>query len=743
MSAPKIEEKSTYCRICEPMCGLIATVEDGRLVKLRADKDDPHSKGFSCTKGVAMTEVVNDPDRITVPMRRVGGPGEFEPCTWDEALDDIAARFKALRSTHGKKALAVHEGNPPYFSYSAAFWGKNFACALGTPWFYGINSEDGASRVAAYKILYGHMAHMAIPDIPRADVMLVLGANPWVSKGSFVHDPRIREHMTGIIDRGGRIFVVDPRRTQTAKAFTHVPIKAGTDAQFLLSVLHVIVAEKLHDEAFLARWTSGFEQWRHILTRFAPEVTQAQTGIPAETVREVARAIGTAKRAVVYGRTGTCTQEFGTLNNVLQDFINIVTGNLQTPGGWVWAWSPVETAMLAEKLNFATFDKVRTRVSGLPDAYGFLPSSALPEEILTPGEGQIRGMMMLGSNPVVTGPSGQRLAHALQQLEIFAAVDLYLNETNSCAHYLLPATSMYEREDVPIQFANRYVRPSLRITEKVIEPIGQCRQEWEILDDLCKRMGLGGAHIYGVERFFARFGLGIKPQQMADLLIRTGKGGDLFGLRRSGWSWKKLATKAPRGVVFHEVQPLAPLKKFIRTPDRKIPMTDPRIMAELARLEQRAGADAAFPLRMIGMREMNSHNSWMHNSPRLMPDSRKHGLRINPRDAAALGLLDGAAADLSSASATIRVEIMLSEEMVAGTVALPHGWGHDGGWQRANAAGGSTSNFLSSQVEVLSGISVLNGIPVNLTPVRPTGTSEGAAAIATTASDATHHTVTV
>ncbi|MGQ0845754.1 MAG: molybdopterin-containing oxidoreductase family protein [Sporichthyaceae bacterium] len=711
---PRTIEKSTYCRICEPMCGLIASVENGRLVGLRADKEDPHSKGFSCTKGVAMTEVVNDPDRLTVPMRRVGGPGEFEATTWEQALDDIAGKFRQLTKEHGPTALAVHEGNPPYFSYSAAFWAKNFACAVGTPWFYGINSEDGASRVAAFKILYGHCAHMPIPDIPRTEVMLVLGANPWVSKGSFLHDPRIREHMTGILDRGGRVFVVDPRRTQTAKTFEHVAINAGTDAWFLLSVLHVLLGEGLYDRAFVEKWTTGFEVWRQAVKRFPPEETEARTGIPAATVYEVARAIGNAKAAVAYGRTGTCTQQFGTLNNVLQDFVNIVTGNLQRAGGWVWAWSPVNTATMAERLNFASFGKVRTRVRGLPDAYGFLPSSALPEEITTPGTGQIKAIMMLGSNPVVTGPDGHRLAEALQQLDMFAAVDLYMNETNKYAHYLLPATTMYEREDAPIQFANRYVRPSFRVTEPVVEPPGQCRQEWEILDDIAARMGLGAARMFRVERALARRGIKITPRQMADLLIRTGKGGDFYGLRRGGWSWKKYLEKAPRGVVFHEQQPIAPVRSVIKTKDRRIPMADPRILAELDRLERRVPDGADFPLRMIGMREMNSHNSWMHNSPRLMPDRRRHELHVSPADADALGLADGAEAILASRNGAIEVLVKHSGEMTPGTVALPHGWGHSGGWRRANAAGGAISNLLSSEVEELSGISVLNGIPVKL-----------------------------
>lgn len=722
------EDKVTFCRICEPLCGLIATVENGKLLSLRPDKDNPHSKGFACTKGFAMAQVVNDPDRVTVPLRRVGGPGEFEPTTWDQALGDIAQRLATLRRELGPKSIAVHEGNPPYFSYSAVLWGKSFQKAIGTPWFYGINSEDGASRVGAFKILYGHCAHMPIPDYRRTEVLMLIGANPWVSKGSFVHDPRIREHLTDIVGRGGRVFVVDPRRTETAKVFEHVALRAGTDAWFLLSILHVLVERELYDKEFVETWTSGFDEWKMHLKRFSPSATEPITGVPSEVVVEVAEAIGRAKAAVVYGRTGTCTQKFGTLNNVLQDFVNIITGNLQRPGGWVWAWSPVQVAEMAEMTKMATFDAVRTRVADLPDSYGMLPSSALADEITTPGEGQIRAIVMLGSNCVVTGPNGEKLAEALPQLDTFVSLDLYVNETNRYADYILPVTSMYEREDVPLQFFNRYVRPSLQVTEAVADAPGECRQEWEILDEIARRMGLGSADTYWIQRQLARIGLRMTPRLMADLILRTGKGGDLFGLRRSGWSWRKLRERAPHGVVLHEEMPLTPLKKMIRTPGRRIPMTDPRIMSELDRLESEVD-DPRFPLRLIGLREMRSHNSWMHNSERLMPASRRLTLRMNPIDGKEPGLEDGDLARITSKTGSIEVPVTFTDELIEGTVALPHGWGHNGSWQRANAAGGVTSNFLASSdpddLERLAGMSVLNGVPVSVE--RAAGSDDGLA----------------
>jgi formate dehydrogenase len=713
-------EKVTFCRICEPLCGMVATVEDGKLVSLRADKDNPHSKGFCCAKGVAMAQVHNDPDRVTVPLKRIGGPGEFAPVSWDEALTDIAARLSRLRSEHGPKSIAVHMGNPPYFSYSAVFWAKGFQQAIGTPWWYGVNSEDGASSVAATHLLFGKCAVLPIPDYARTDALMIIGANPWVSKGSFLHDPRMREHIQGVVDRGGRVFVVDPRRTETAERFEHVALCSGTDAWFLLSLIHVLITEGLCDDAFLTEHVTGFEELAAHARRFPPDRTEAITGVAPDVVRDVAGTLGRARASVVYGRTGTCTQRFGTLNNVLHQALNVLTGNIQKPGGWVFGWSPVPVAEMSEKMKLATYDVIHTRVSGLPDSFGFLPSSALYDEIMVPGDGQVRAIAMIGSNTIVSGPSGHRLVEAFEELDTFFAIDLYVNETNKYADYILPCTTMYEREDIPLVFFDRFVRPSLQVTEAVTEPAGEARPEWEILEDLARRMGLGGAYGNAPQRFLAKLGLRIKPRQMADLLLRTGKAGDWFGLRRSGWSWKKLLERAPHGVVLHEELPLGPLAKRLGHSDGKIHLAEPRVMAEIARLEA-AQDDPSYPLRLIGLREVRSHNSWMHNSEKLMPDSRRLMLRVNPADAARLGLGEGDEATVVSTAGEIVVPVTLTDELIEGTVALPHGWGHAGGWQRANAAGGATSNFLASSraedVEALSGSTVLNGIPVRLEPV--------------------------
>lgn len=730
-----LEEKVTFCRICEPLCGLIATVEDGRLTSLRPDKDNPTSKGFACTKGVGMAQLVNDPDRVTVPLRRVGGPGEFEPTTWDQALDDIAGRFARSRRVHGPESIALTIGNPMSFSYSATIWSKGFQKAVGTPWYYGINSEDGASRIAAFKILYGQCADIPIPDLRRTNVLVIIGANPWVSKGSILTDPRIREHMTDIVDRGGRVFVVDPRKTETAKVFEHIAIRGGTDPWFLLSLLNVLVDRGLYDEQFVRKWTTGFDQWREVLKQYPPAITEDITGVPAATVVELAEAIGHAKGAVMYGRTGTCTQRFGTFVNALQDFVNIITGNLQRPGGWVWSWPVVPMGKLAQMTKLDTYDQVHTRVAGLPDSYGILPANALADDISTPGEGQIRAMLLLASNCVSSSPDGERLASALSGLETMVSLDLYVNETNRHAHYILPVTTMYEREDLVIAFLDKQVRPSLQVTEPVVAPIGESRQEWEILDEIARRMGLGSADSLWIQRQLARTGLRLRPRAMADLLLRFGKAGDMFGLRRGGWSWRKLIDKAPHGVVLHEYIPLEPLESYIRTPDKRIPLADPRIMSELSRLESEGPIVVGYPLRLIGMREMKSHNSWMHNTERMMPPQRELTLRISPKDATESGVQEGDSITVTSKTGSIRVPVTITDDMTPGTVALPHGWGHNGGWRRANAAGGVSSNQISSSrpedLERLAAMSVLNGIPVRLERVDVSQVSKSSTSVST------------
>jgi formate dehydrogenase len=697
------------------LCGLVATVEDGKLVNVRGDKDNPLSRGFQCVKSDAMIEVVYDPDRLLEPSRRVVGSDKFDSVSWDTALDDIAARLRAIVDRYGADAVAVFHGNPPAFSYSSLLALDGFQRAIGTPYRYGINSEDGASRMAANAILYGIPTAILKPDLWRSHFALIIGANPYVSHGSAFSEPRVREALNGIVQRGGRVVVVDPRRTETARQFEHVGIRAGTDPWFLAALLREVLLLPIVETEFVERFVEGLDGLRQALEPFTPERAETASGIEAATIRDIARALHDAPSAFVYGRTGTCTQRFGTLNNLLQDLLCIVTGNVDRPGGLLWPWGPIDFTKFAEMSGMATYDSFRSRVRGLPEVIGMLPSRALAEDISPPGDDGIRAVIMVAGNPVLSsGGGGPELEAALERLDLFVALDLYVTETSKHAHYVLPTPTFFEREDLPLMWLGFMLRPTVFATDAVIDRIGNTRDEFEILDEIARRMGLGGAYSLKVLRTLARLGVRLKPKMLVDLLLRTSSAGDLFGLRRGGLSWNKVLKRHPHGVSLRPDLPVGVLAEQLRTADKRINAASPPLLEELRRLDDDV-VEHGFPLRAHGMREARSQNTWMHNVPRLMPPSRRYAAMLHPSDAAAAGISEGDEAVISSPNGSLRVPVVLSNDMVRGNVALPHGWGHDGGWQTANKAGGANSNALvTDEVEALSAMSILNGIPVRV-----------------------------
>ena len=718
------DEKVTFCRICEPLCGMVATVEDGKVVKLRPDPDHPLSAGYACPKGIAMAEVQNDPDRVVHPLRRRPGGG-FERVAWDEALDDIAERLREVLDERGPESVAWYFGNPGAFSYSHTLWSKGFLDAIGSPHYYTAGSQDVNNRFAASALLYGTPLLVPIPDIPRTEFLLMVGANPLVSHGSVLSVPRIRERLLEIEDRGGRIVVVDPRRTETARQFEHVPVRPDTDAWLLLSILHVVFGEGLADREVLARVAEGADALEAAAREHPPEATEARTGVPAQDVRSLARDFATAGAAAAYGRTGSCLGRFGTLVAFLLDALNAVTGNLDRPGGAVFGTPPVPLDELGERVGLATYGKTRSRFGGFPDVIGSLPAALMPKEIETPGERQVRALFVSAGNPVLSVPDGEALERALGKLDLHVSLDFYVNETNKHADYVLPTTTFYEREDIPLALAPFFTTPFIQVTEAVAEAPGEARQEWEIIDDFSRRAGIA-PYSLPVLRAAAKAGIRPKPRQLVDLLLRSGPNGDLFGLRRSGLNWEKIK-RSPHGIVLADRVSTGVLSKKVRHRGNRVQLAPPEIGEELARLASVNGGDPAFPLRLVGRRELRSHNSWMHNAPLLMRGGRTQTLRMHPDDARELGLEDGREVTIESKSGSLVAPLEVSDEMIPGAVSLPHGWGHKGGWQLANANAGANVNLLSSgdpdDLERLAGMSHLNGIPVRVLPVRAAGVS--------------------
>jgi formate dehydrogenase len=716
-----VEERVTFCRICEPLCGMVATVEDGRLTQLRPDREHPLSRGYACPKGIAMTGVQNDPDRVLHPLKRTGGPGEFERTSWEQAMSDIAARLRRMIDARGPDAVAWYMGNPGAFSYSHVLWVKGFLDGLGSPHYYSAGSQDVNNRFAASALLYGTPLLLPIPDLKRTSFLLMLGANPLVSHGSVLSAPRIREQLNAITDRGGRVVVVDPRRTETARQYEHLPIRSDADAWLLLSLLNVIFTEGLADEEFMGRRASGADELARRCERFPPERTAEATGIDAEEVHELARAFAAAPSGAAYGRTGSCLGRFGTLVAYLLDALNVVTGNLDRPGGAVFGEPPIALEQIGEKIGLATYGKIRSRIGGYPDVIGNLPATLLPDEITTPGKGQIRAFFVSAGNPVLSVPDGDALERALGELDLMVSLDLYVNETNRHADYVLPATTFLEREDVPVAFLGLFNTPFIQVTKPVVPPAGEARQEWRVIEDLSRRIGIAPYSAREL-RALARLGLRLSPKQLIDLVLRLGPAGDLFGLRRRGLNLKKVAAQ-PHGIVLDDQLATGVLARKVRHKNRRVRLDDREAMTEIGRLASANGADPRFPLRLIGMRELRSHNSWMHNAPLLMRGGRTHALRMHPDDADAAAVGDGDLVRITSQAGALEAPVMLTDEMTRGTVALPHGWGHrGGGWKLANEAGGVNVNLLAGSgadsLERLAGMAHLNGIPVRVDPAK-------------------------
>lgn len=721
------EHKVTYCRICEPLCGLIATVEDGRLLALRPDKDHPLSQGRACPKGIAFSDVQNDPDRVLHPLRR-RPDGSFAEVSWDEALGDIAARLRGVLDEHGGGAVGEYLGNPSAFGYAASLWSGLFMKRIGAGHLYSAGSQDINSRYVASKLLYGAATQIPFPDLPRTDFLFMLGANPLVSHGSALRVPRVRDDLAGIVKRGGRVIVVDPRRTETAAAYEHVPVRPDSDAWLMLSLLHVVFAENLEDTAAIATTSTGIDDLRAMCAGFPPEETAARTGVPAATVRELARDFASARTAVAYGRTGACLGHHGTLVSFLIDALNTVTGNLDRPGGALMSHQVIPVEQFGEKSGAFSYNTKKSRIGGFPDVFGSFPAALIAEEITTGGPGQLRALFVFAGNPVLSVPNSVALESALGQLDLLVSLDLYVNETNRHADYILPGTTFLERDDLPMAYAACCPTVFLQAAEPVVPAYGQARPEWEVFEELAARMGLSLfatgalAPLNPVLRRLERRGLRITPQRMMHALLRIGPYGDRFGLRRGGLNPARLRAH-PHGIVLAEHAPHGVLSEVVTHAGGKVALAPAEIVGEVARLGRAPGITDDFPLLAIGIRELRSQNSWMHNSPILMKGNRTQRARVNPSDAAAAGLLDGAAVRVVSATGAIELEVLITDEVGPGTVAIPQGWGHrGGGWRLANAHPGANVNELTSSrpedLEALAGMSVLNGVAVRLEAVR-------------------------
>jgi formate dehydrogenase len=528
--------------------------------------------------------------------------------------------------------------------------------------------------------------------------------------------------MLDVVRRGGRIAVVDPRRTETAERFEHVPIRPGADPYLLAGMLKVILDEGREDRAALARQTVGAESLRTLVASVELDVVEAETGVPRDTITALARDLAGAPAGFVYGRCGASLGRFSTLTKYLIDVLNVVTGNLDRPGGMIFPDPYLNVEVLTKLVRMKGYDRWRTRVDGIPEVFGSSPLATLPREAMTPGPGQLRAMIAVSTNMATTSPASKEMERALRGMDLFVSLDPYLTETSSLADYVLPPTLLYEREGFPLFGQLHYTVPNASWTDAITEPPPGTRDDWWILDEICKRIGIVPSPAPGAQ-LLGRLGIRPAPHVGVDLAIRLGKHGDLFGLRPKGLSRKKLMRR-DGAIKLADAPGTGTLRKKVHTKDRKVHLDHDLFRAEMMRLLATPTADAEHPLRLFTVRELRSQNSWLHNVPKLMAGGRACRLRIHPADAASRGIADGAAVEVASRWGEIEVVAQVTDEVMRGSVGLPQHWGHKGGWKVAVAAGGGRYNDLVPNdpelLDVASGNAWINGIGVEARPVNPT-----------------------
>ena len=714
MAATTTETTHGVCNLCEASCGLLLTIERSpggdRVTGIRGNPADPLSRGHICPKGTALADIHTDPDRLTRPVRRVGrGPeARWEEIGWDEAIALAVAGLADVQDAHGQDAAAVYLGNPNVHSLGALTHGSQVTKAVGSRNTYSATSVDQLPQQLAAHLLYGHQLLLPVPDIDRSELVLVFGGNPMASNGSLWTVPDFPQRLRALQKRGGRLVVVDPRRTETAKvADEHHFVRPGTDAAVLLAMVNTLFVEGLTRPA---AYVDGVERVRDAVAGFTPDWAASVSGIDEATIVKLARDLASAEAGAAYGRMGLTTQPFGLVCSWAINALNILTGHLDAPGGAMFTSPAID--IINGLVGRGAHGRWRSRVRDLPESSGELPVATMADEMLTPGEGQVRALLTMSGNPVLSTPDGKRLDEALAGLDFMVSVDIYLNETTRHADVVLPPTTALERDHYDLVFHALAVRNTARFSPAVIEPAKGARHDWQIMRDLAlgllaRREARTGRKPGLQARVKRELRLRTSPTVMVDLLLRRGPA--------------KLSVRAlrkqPDGVDLGPLEPRLPQR--LKTKDKRIDLAQPMVLDDLARVRGTLAAPEGDELLLIGRRHKRDCNSWMHNTERLTKGKARHHLLMHPSDLASRGIEDGAVVQVASRVGKVDVEVQATDDVMPGVVSLPHGFGHGAAGTRLSNSNGvpgvSINDLTDPEALDVTGNAAFNGLPVTVT----------------------------
>ncbi|WP_226665250.1 molybdopterin-dependent oxidoreductase [Metabacillus litoralis] len=739
----EVEIHYRTCPLCEATCGLEIHTKQKKVVSIRGDKLDPFSEGYLCPKGFSLKELHEDPDRIRKPIIRKGT--EWKEVSWNEAFLEVRKGLQNVIKQYGQDGIGVYLGNPNVHNLAGLLYAPIFLKTLRTRYKFSASTMDQIPKQLTAEMMYGNDFSIPIPDIDRTDYFLILGANPLVSNGSLMTAPNMKKRLSLLQDRGGKVVVIDPVKTLTAKAANeHYPITPGTDAYLLLGMIHTLFDENLIKLRKLSEYVNGLDKIEKISKDFSPELVEDKCSISAETIRKLARELSHADSAAVYGRMGTSTQEFGTITSWLIELLNILTGNLDHEGGVLFTTPAAGGRNIRKtprKQETYRYERFHSPITGLAEVLGELPVSSMCDEIEQSNE--LKAFITIAGNPCLSAPNSKRLQKSFEKLEFIVSIDCYLNETTKHANVILPIPSPLERSHYDLSFYHLSVRNIAHYSKPIFDLPMEQLDEWEILlhlteivsaknfgEDSIKRLddlsirSMVKAEVANIsspiyqekmDRILEDLNRYQGPERMLDFLIRVGPYGDHFGKEADGLTLAKLKTNE-HGLDLGPLKPRIP--EVLLTSTAKIELAPRPLIKDIERLTSKLSENQQ-ELVLIGRRDLRSNNSWMHNLPVLVKGKNRCTLFIHPNNAIKQQVNKGDFVKISSRVGSIVVSIEITDEIKEGVVSLPHGWGHlenETQLQIAKKHAGVSSNILTDElvVDQVSGNAVLNGIPVTI-----------------------------